>query len=260
MNIKSKQDYVNKIINAFGTNFLKEFAIIDVVKDTWDRCLKIKHLKCNREFEISLKYFLKTKSCKCCSKENFDKQMKILNLSNFEEFKHKFIVKISEKEFNNFGWGKFKYLGANKKSSVLHIKCGKYFEAAPSTLLKGHGCPYCKLSKGENIIKNCLESKFANIKFVQQYPIYDLPHKTKPLSFDFYIPSLNIAIEFQGSQHYIKNKFLGGDKEFKESNFRDKLKNSYCKDSGIKLLEIPYWEKDNIEKILKDNISNVKSS
>ena len=33
----------------------------------------------------------------------------------------------------------------------------------------------------------------------------------------------------------------------------DDIKNNYCQDNNIKLIRIPYWESDNIDKIL-DNI------
>ena len=43
--------------------------------------------------------------------------------------------------------------------------------------------------------------------------------------------------------------------EFKELQLKDSLKTQYCKDNGIQLLRIPYWEFNNIEKILKMTFS-----
>ena len=50
-------------------------------------------------------------------------------------------------------------------------------------------------------------------------------------------------------------RFCGADKEKNELNFRkiqerDKIKNKYCEDNHIKLLRIPYYEKENIDSII----------
>ena len=37
---------------------------------------------------------------------------------------------------------------------------------------------------------------------------------------------------------------------FIQRKINDGLKNEYCLDNGIKLIRIPYWETQNIEKIL----------
>ena len=35
---------------------------------------------------------------------------------------------------------------------------------------------------------------------------------------------------------------------------RDKIKNTYCEEHGIKLIRIPYWEFKNIEEILNSQL------
>jgi len=40
----------------------------------------------------------------------------------------------------------------------------------------------------------------------------------------------------------------------KDQKFRDKIKSNYAKEKNIKLLRIPYWEFDNIEKMLKKEL------
>lgn len=73
------------------------------------------------------------------------------------------------------------------------------------------------------------------------------------LRFDFYIPSRNACIEYDGEQHFDTVDFEGGssEKELKEklklNKKRDSIKDKYCKKNGIKLLRIPYYEFDNIE-------------
>lgn len=89
----------------------------------------------------------------------------------------------------------------------------------------------CIKSKGELKIKQILLNE--NINFISQYVFDDLPLRF----FDFYIPSLKIAIEYDGEQHFNKNS-----KYYTEEGIiRDKEKNNYCLLNNILLYRIPYW-------------------
>ncbi|MCB2315620.1 hypothetical protein [Clostridium tagluense] len=52
--------------------------------------------------------------------------------------------------------------------------------------------------------------------------------------------------------HY-KETTLGN--KLKQQQLHDKIKNNYCKDNNINLIRIPYWEKNNIEQILKSALA-----
>ena len=56
--------------------------------------------------------------------------------------------------------------------------------------------------------------------------------------FDIWIPSLNVAIEYQGTQHDKPIKFFGGEKGFEENQKRDDRKKQLCKKNNIKLIEV----------------------
>lgn len=69
------------------------------------------------------------------------------------------------------------------------------------------------------------------------------PSKTNPSRFlyvDFYIPSLNTVIEYNGEQHYRKVGIW--EERFEKQQARDEELRQYCKDNGIKLIEIRYDE------------------
>lgn len=81
------------------------------------------------------------------------------------------------------------------------------------------------------------------------------------LRFDFYLPGFNMAIEFDGEQHYMPIDFNGEGIEiasikFTENQERDQAKNFHCIDYNIPLMRIPYWERDNINSILDNFFLN----
>ena len=70
------------------------------------------------------------------------------------------------------------------------------------------------------------------------------------LSYDFYLPDYNMLVECQGIQHEQPVNFFGGEEQFKVQQEHDRRKRQYAKDHSINLLEIAYWDFDNIEEIL----------
>lgn len=77
----------------------------------------------------------------------------------------------------------------------------------------------------------------------------------RPLRFDFYIPKLNMAIEYDGEQHFRPIGWYTYDiASFTSMQTRDSIKNNYCKEHGIRLLRIPYTDYDNIDNILNKQI------
>lgn len=59
-------------------------------------------------------------------------------------------------------------------------------------------------------------------------------------SLDMFIPSHNIAIEYQGKQHYEPVAVFGGDEHFTRQKERDAKKRKLCKEKGIILIEWRY--------------------
>ena len=139
------------------------------------------------------------------------------------------------------------------KTSYTKIKCrckldGYEWEAKPRNLLSNRGCPKCNASKGEKRVAEYLDDR--NIEYKQQYKFDDCRSKYK-LPFDFYILSKNIAIEYDGRQHYEIIDYFDGLDGFIDTKIRDTIKTIYCKENNLKLIRIPYWNFDNIEEILK---------
>lgn len=125
-----------------------------------------------------------------------------------------------------------------------------------SDFQQGYRCVFCSSSKGEKRVEQYLSS--LDMDFTTQKTFENCKHKNK-LRFDFYIPILNLCIEYDGEQHYKPIDYFGGEKDFKETQFRDQIKTQYCKDNNINLLRIPYWEFNNIENIICQEIEKLKT-
>jgi hypothetical protein len=71
--------------------------------------------------------------------------------------------------------------------------------------------------------------------------------------FDIYLPEYNIAIEFQGDQHYKPIDFFGGKESFEKNKFRDKQKKMLAEENNCHLI---YVDKDYIESDLIQEITH----
>ena len=80
----------------------------------------------------------------------------------------------------------------------------------------------------------------------------------KKLSYDFYLPQYNLLIEFQGEQHEQPIEHFGGEEQFKIQQEHDRRKREYAKLHNINLLEIWYYDINNIKKILTETLNNLK--
>ena len=124
------------------------------------------------------------------------------------------------------------YTGSSDPIKIKHITCGRVYSVRPDHFLRGNRCRCEHISRGESLVKSWLI--YANISFVYGYI---LPNK---LHFDFYLPKYNLAIEYDGIQHFKPRSYFGGDEAFKKQVSNDKKKDQYCREHNIKLVRIPY--------------------
>ena len=70
-------------------------------------------------------------------------------------------------------------------------------------------------------------------------------HRKSVLYLDFYIPTISLAIEVHGQQHYEYSPFFHKNKaDFLKSKTRDEDKIEWCDLNGIQLITIKYSESD----------------
>lgn len=68
---------------------------------------------------------------------------------------------------------------------------------------------------------------------------------------DIYIPTLSVAIEYQGEQHFQPVERFGGKAGFREAQLRDNRKRQLCKANGVKLVYFTYAEELSVERVEK---------
>ena len=110
-----------------------------------------------------------------------------------------------------------------------------------------------RMSAGEYAIKGVLEA--MQVAFVREMRFHDC-RDSYALPFDFYIPLLTVAIEYDGQQHFEAIEYFGGSERFEVTKRHDAIKNQYCSDNGIKLLRIKYTDFEREELISAFLIAN----
>lgn len=147
------------------------------------------------------------------------------------------------------------------RKNIMSIICKNHglFEQVVCTHLRGAGCPKCSfdciISKGAKYIQSILDD--AHVHYVQEKKFENLKVK-QHLRFDFYIPSINLIIEYDGLQHFKPVKIWGGEEYFRKVQTYDSIKNEYCKQNDIGLVRIPYiMSEDGIDKVIEVTITKL---
>jgi very-short-patch-repair endonuclease len=146
------------------------------------------------------------------------------------------------------------YVNNFTKIKIICKKHGEFYQRPKDHLNHQTGCPNCRQSKGEKEIFKILSN--MNIDFETQKTFKNCTNLYK-LRFDFYIPSMNLCIEYQGIQHYKCVPFFGGESSYQKTKENDVIKKQFCSKNGIEILYIKYTQYKNIKIIIEKKL-NIK--
>ena len=109
----------------------------------------------------------------------------------------------------------------------------------------------------EELVYKLAKKMFKQYKVIYQHrPFFLKSSFGGQMSYDVYISGINVAIEYQGKQHFEPIEFFGGESGFQRLKKRDAEKFELSKMHGVKLIYINYWEEVN-EKLIRTRIADV---
>ena len=245
----------NKKKTKTTKQFIEELKIVNpeitVIDEYVNKRTKIevKH-NCGYQWKVTPESLLKGNSCPKCSRVKANKK----NTKTTKQFIEE--LKIVNPEITVIG----KYIGALTKIEVQHT-CGYKWKAAPSVLLQGISCPRCNESKGEKFLSKVLKSN--NIPFTPQFNLVKNPKTNYWLRSDFAILDKDLKtlfiIEYDGKQHFKAIDYFGGEEALKNTQYRDSLKDKYCKANNIPFLRFNYKQSENdIKDLLLKQLKKIK--
>lgn len=213
-------DYINSISNK---NIIPLEQYINIRTSINHKCLL-----CNTEFKTTPKSIKSAIwGCPSCSGKKFNKETYINKLP-------KNILLIDEY-----------YKGTDVKHLHRCILCSNDWYTKPNYILHMKtGCPFCASSKGEKEISLFLDS--INLDYIREYK---LNIDNKIYKFDFFIPILDIFIEYDGIHHFEPIDYFGGEDSYKKIVLYDSIKNNWCEENNYSLIRISY--KENIIEVLE---------
>lgn len=212
-------DYAKRFKNTIGDKFVQ----LTSYKNSHTK-IRVKSLSCGHSFEINPYDILSRKRCPKC-------------YGKFRKTTKQFAKEVYEATNGEYKLMS-KYTSSKTDVTILHKSCNHIYNVHPHDFLHGNRCPYCRMPKGETTISCYLDSHKIKYEIQKNYLGCGNPHAWYP--FDFYIPSINTLIEFDGEQHFKPVKYFGGISKLKDQQRRDKIKNEFAISHNIHLIRIPY--------------------
>ena len=126
----------------------------------------------------------------------------------------------------------------NLQYVLENANVGKYNNIARSTYSR----PVNKWIS-EELVYKIAKKYYKQYQVIYQHrPFFLRSPKDGQMSYDIFISGMNVAIEYQGKQHFEPIEYFGGKESFDALQERDKLKQELSLKNGIKLVYINYWE------------------
>jgi hypothetical protein len=232
---KTTQDFIYEASKVNDNKF-------DYSKVEYKHGKKKVEIKCEKGhiFQQTPNSHLKKHGCPICTNKK--------RLTNEE-----FINKSKIIHDNKYNYELVIYKNANTKVKIICKEHGE-FEQIPNSHIRGKGCKKCTTWKEEQKLFKKIKKLFPNDLIEQHYKTDWI----KLQNFDIYFVSHNIAIEYNGVQHYEPIEYFGGVEAFIKQVERDNRKRKLCLENDCALVEVPYWLKekeiDNLLKKVKNKI------
>ena len=200
----------------------------------------------HESYQVSCSHFTSGKRCSYCNPNGRTSKIHIYDSFGYQNF-DKVMSWHPDNEISPFRIAK----SSGKKYKFICPFCEiPHNKSISKATNRGVICKECSISEGEKKIIEWL--RYNNIRYEHEKTYKGLVGLGGGLlSYDFYLQDYNLLIEYQGEQHEeYTARFHNSYDDLKKQREHDRRKREYAKDNNIRLLEIWYYDFDNIEKIL----------
>lgn len=235
----------NRLLKVHAGDVFGRLTVLEVLpeKDKDNRRLCLVQCSCEDKtiLKVSTHHLLSgnTKSCGCLQREWVIAKNKAGSL-NITGQKYGLLTAVKDTGISSSN-GHIWLFDCDCGNKNIPIRLG---DVRRQTRVGTLSCGCLKQSKGEYLIESSLKS--LNIGYYKEYSFSDCrnPKTGALLRFDFYLPTFNVCIEFDGYQHFHQNEFDSsywwGSVNLQEIRYRDSIKNKYCLEHEIVLYRISY--------------------
>lgn len=209
----SNEEWINKVKKIHNNKY--DYSKVQYINKETPVCIICpKH----GEFWQRAESHLLGCGCEKCGKESSANKQAL----NIKEF----IEKSCEIHNFKYDYSKVEYVNNHTKVCIICPEHGEFWQT-PHNHLQGLGCSKCKL-KSQTKLYEKLKESFPNENIIFEIDSSVVPWLGKQ-RFDIYFPKYNIAVEYNGIQHYIPVEYFGGELQFITQLEYDKLKNKNVK-------------------------------
>ncbi|PGW27102.1 hypothetical protein [Bacillus cereus] len=233
------EQFKEKVYKLVG----EEYEVLGEYQNN-NKKIKMRHNKCDREYNVYPSNFLSGKRCVECVGNV---------MKTTEQFKQE-VHELVQDEYMVVS----EYTGASKRILMKHNECNTVYKVKPSNFLNGRRCPRCSSSEGEKRIAKWLDE--SCYKYKREATFNNCRDKNK-LPFDFLltIGEKAVLVEFDGRQHFLLEDNWGGEDRFIRGQLHDQIKNKYCISNNIPLLRIKYTALHVTEQLVEKFLNNTLS-
>ena len=180
---------------------------------------------------------------------------------NIQLSTEEFIKRANEIHEGLYDYSKTAYVNTNVKVCIVCHQKNRFgkehgeFWQNPGSHLQGTGCPKCKSSRLEKMVRSFLGQN--GINYIEQHTfdwLIDIGH----MYLDFFLPDYGVAIECQGNQHFIYQRAWGGFSGLLDRQRHDRIKKELCNEHGIEVyyfsnlgIDYPYFVFEDLGQLLE---------
>lgn len=183
------------------------------------------------EFSVLPNNFAHNKAgCPKCNDE--------LKSQRYRKTKEQFIKDAKRIHGDLYDYSKVEYINSWEPVCIICKEHGEFWQS-PCTHLSGSGCQKC-VNKNQTKLYNMLKQDFPEKEIIYEAHLSWLEKQ----HFDIYFPKYNIAIEYDGQQHFIPVEKFGGKAKLDDYIKWDEMKNEKAIKNNCKLYRIKFNYKD----------------